>query len=212
MPNAPARALGHRVRHGGSSVARLFPSGRCLPRPRATMTQKLRRWIAARMDGYLLLVAALGLNLPLMAVALVRHLRGVPLMSLAGLYAGLVIVGYYGLMSLLLLTALFALTWFSSRLWTVTGIAFLFLTASYLVINSVVYRAFRFHVDAFWVGYIVTSLRETGVRAPTLAVVGSLLAGLVAFEWGMLEIARRLRSRRSFALALALGVVACFVA
>jgi len=176
------------------------------------MTQKLRRWIAARMDGYLLLVTALGLNLPLMAVALVRHLQGVPLLSLAGVYAGLVIVGYYGLLLLLLLTVLFALTWFSTRLWTAAGIAFLFVAVSYLAINSVVYRAFRFHVDAFWVGYIVTSLRETGVRAPTLAVVAALLVGLVAFEFGMLEIARRLRSRRPFSLAYVLVVVASFVA
>ena len=176
------------------------------------MTRTLRRWITARMDGYLLLVTALGLNLPLLAAALVRHLQGVSPLSLAGLYAGLVVVGYYGLLLLLLLTALYAVTWFSSRLSAAAGVALLFVAASYLVINSVVYRAFRFHVDAFWVGYFLTSLRGTGVRAPTLAVAIGLVLGLAAFEYGMFAIARRMQSRRRFALAFVLVVAGAFAA
>ncbi len=176
------------------------------------MTRILRQWISARLDAYLLLVTALGLNLPLLATALARHLQGVPLLSVAGVYAGLVIVGYYGLVLLILLTTLFAITGYSRRAAVAAGGVLLFAAASYLAVNSVVYRAFRFHVDAFWLGYVFTSLRGMGVRAPTLAIVVTLLAGLAAFEYGILEVARRLRRRRPLALAFVLGVLASFVA
>ena len=66
------------------------------------MIQTRKRWAAARIEAYVVLVTALALNLPLLTLALAYHLEGVPAVSLAGIYAGLVIVGYYGLALLLL--------------------------------------------------------------------------------------------------------------
>jgi membrane-anchored protein YejM (alkaline phosphatase superfamily) len=174
------------------------------------LIQLLRRWLAARGEAYVVLLTALCLNLPLFAAALARHLHGVPLQSAAGAYAVLVFIGYYGLVLLILLTALFALTGFSRRLATLAGGALLASALSYLVVNSFVYRTYRFHLDAFWLHYIVTSFSGMGLPAQVLAMTVAVLVAIVAFEWWVVHLARGLWIRRRLALASTLIILVSF--
>jgi len=137
---------------------------------RSALTRFFRLWLGRRLDAYFLLVTALSLNLPLLSAALARHLEAVPLWSIAGAYAGLVFVGYYGLILLFALTLVFALTAFAPRFAVISGGALLLAAAGYLLLNSVVHRVFRFHVDGFWIHYVLTSFEGIGIPAPTLAV------------------------------------------
>jgi membrane-anchored protein YejM (alkaline phosphatase superfamily) len=176
------------------------------------MTRSVRAWFAARADAYVVLVAALGLNLPALAVALAHHLEGVTLMSPAGAYAALVIVGYYGFVLLVLLTVLFAFVGFSRRLTALTGGTLLFGALSYLVTNSVVYRTFRYHVDAFWLRYVMTSYSGMGVTPQMAAMLVAVLLGIGIFEWWVVRLAGALAARRRLALATVAIILISFVA
>ena len=175
------------------------------------MIPTLRRWIGSRLETYVALLTALALNLPLYAVALAHQLEGVPLLSVAGAYAGFVIVGYYGLALLVLLTLLFVVTGFSRRLSAAAGAGFLLSAACYLVVDSVVHRAYRFHVDAFWLNYVFTSFRGMGVPPSTIVLAIVVLAVLAAIEWGILRLARRIRPPRLWTALMVFGMIACFV-
>jgi membrane-anchored protein YejM (alkaline phosphatase superfamily) len=175
------------------------------------MIQGPKRWFGSRLETYRALLTALGLNLPLYVAALAHQLEGVPLLSLAGAYAAFVIVGYYGLALLVLLTVLFLVTGFSRRLAVAAGATFLFAAAFYLVADSVVHRAFRFHIDAFWLQYVFTSFNGFGMPPATLALIAGVLVVLVAIELWILRLARRVRPPRLATGLLVIGILTCFV-
>jgi uncharacterized protein len=190
-------------------VERDFTAERGLT-PGSATTGQARGWLHARADTFVVLVAALGLNLPLIVAALARHLHGFQLASTAGVYAALVLVGYYGLALLLLLTALFALTWFSQRLARVMVGTLFVIVLSYLIVNGFVYRTYRFHVDAFWLQYLSTSLSGLGLPPQMFGMIIGLLLGAAVLEWWILRVAERLAARRRLAMASVVGILIAF--
>jgi membrane-anchored protein YejM (alkaline phosphatase superfamily) len=175
------------------------------------MIASLRRWLAARADAYVVLLTALGFNLLPAALALSRHLEGVPLRSAAGVYAGLVFIGYYGLVMLVLLTALFIVTWFSRRLTLLLGGTVLFAILAYLVINSFVYRTYGFHVDAFWIHFFFTSYSGIGVSPANAAAIGIVLLASIAFQVWVVRLSARLAFRKRIALITTVAVIGSFL-
>ena len=194
-------------------MRRAVPTRAAEPRSRrrAALMRALQRWLGARGEAFVVLLAALGLNLPLMAVALARHLDRVAPASVPGLYAGLVFLGYYGLVFLVLLSAVFLLTAFSRRAALLAGGTVLFAGLSYLAINSFVYHTYRFHVDAFWIHFFFTSYSGIGVTPQVAATIGVLLLAAAAFEAWILRVAGRLVFRRRLALATVVTVLASFL-
>jgi len=135
------------------------------------------------------------LNLPLLALVLARHLEAGAYSGLSGVYAQLVFLGYYGLLLFVLVTVIFLVTISFRRLAVASTLGLLTLFEGYFLVNSVVYRNFRFHVDAFWIQYIFTSYSGLGVPPALFAAAAIALLGIGALEWGLFRLARRIRHR-----------------
>jgi len=168
------------------------------------MGSSVRAWLSARADSYGRVVAAIGLTTPFLVLALSRYLDGTSVTSLPGLYAGLVFCGYYVLILLLLVTVLFALTAFSVRLAVAACGTLVAAALAYFVLDAIVYRVYRFHVDAFWMEYTFTSFSGIGISGSLVAIGLGILAGVATLEWFLFRLAKRLRNRRGFVA----GVVA----
>ncbi|MCI0452402.1 MAG: sulfatase-like hydrolase/transferase [Candidatus Latescibacteria bacterium] len=154
-------------------------------------------WFAARRDAYYQVIAALALNLPIVLLALTRYLDGVSFASLAGLYAGSVLVGYYLLLFLVLTTLLFGITSFAPRVAVALCGALMGLAVYYLILDGVVYSVFRYHVDAFWLEYLasVTSFRGIGITPQIVSTAVVVLIAVAALEWLLFRLAQRIPKR-----------------
>ena len=126
--------------------------------------RSIQTWWCSRADGYARAVLVLGLNIPFLFLALTRYLGGVDLTSVTGVYALVTAVGYYTLALQVVITVVFLLTGFSPRLSIGVTAVLLGISLSYLVIDGVVYRVYRFHIDAFWFQYLVGSSAASGFR------------------------------------------------
>ena len=175
------------------------------------MATRAWQWLSARADGYVHLITALCLNAPLLSLALTRDLEGVPTLSFAGVYAQLVFVGYYDLLLAALMSLVFLVTAFSRTLANAAGGVLLFFALSYLVIDSFVHRIYRFHVDAFWLGYVVNSYRGMGVPPAVLTTIVLALALIAVLEWALFRAAGRLKRPALAAAFAAIAAVACLV-
>lgn len=138
---------------------------------------------------------ALYLCMPLLVLLFRPYLQGVNLTSLAGLYAGLTILGYYVLFLHILLIAVFLIfaAW-PPAAQVATG-SCLTLSLFWLVIDGVLYRAVRLHVDPLWLSLATTSSRGLGI-SPWMLLLGlavlAVLGFLVRF---LLRVAKRVPHR-----------------
>lgn len=169
-----------------------------------------RGWLADRADDYTLVVTAVGLNAPFVAIALARHLEAGSTSGIAGLYALLVFLGYYALGFLAAASLLFAVTMFSRRLALASAGAFLTCGLFYLILNSVIHGIYRFHVDAFWLQYLFTSYSGLGIPPSLLAFAVGVFLLIAILEWVLFRLARRLRRRSTLAVAFAGTAFAAF--
>jgi hypothetical protein len=171
-----------------------------------------RAWWSARADAYARALLLLGLNIPFMLFALSRYLGGVDADSIAGAYAFLTAVGYYALALQVVITVAFVLTGYSPRLALRTTAVLLGITLSFLVIDGVIYRVYRFHVDAFWLQYLLGSFSGVGISSGTLWLAAAAVAGIAALEWLLLRAVRRVAARHRWALAVSMIALAAFLA
>src|ERR1043165_6695966 len=110
--------------------------------------QSLRTWWSARAGAYARAILALGLNIPFLLFLATRYLRGTDPTSIAGIYTALVVLGYYVLALQIVIGLVFLITGFSTRLALVISSTLLATALGYLAIDGVVYRLYRFHIDA----------------------------------------------------------------
>jgi uncharacterized protein len=171
------------------------------------MGSRVREGFAAGADTYVRMVCALALNVPLLSLALTHHLEGVPLLSLPGLYAQLVFLGYYTLFLFVAVSAVFLVTAWSRRLAMLACGTVLFLALAYLLVNSIVHRVYRFHIDAFWIRYVFGSFSGMGVNASVIATLVAVLAGVALIEWGIISLVGRMRPRRLWSAGFAVLLV-----
>lgn len=168
--------------------------------------RSFRIWWSARAGAYARAVLALGLNVPFLILAASRYLRGTDPTGIAGLYAVLVVAGYYVLAIQIVITLIFLITGFSTRLALALSGTVLAGTLGYFVIDGVVYRLYRFHIDAFWFQYLLGSFSGIGI-SPRMLIVGvSALALVALLEWGIFRVTRRVRARMRWAAVV--GAVA----
>jgi membrane-anchored protein YejM (alkaline phosphatase superfamily) len=163
-------------------------------------TFAVQAWLSKRASEYTRVVAALCLTAPFLVLALTRQLGGVDITSLAGLYAGLVLFGYYVLVLLVLVTLVFALSMFSTRVAVAACGTLIAATLFLLIVDSFVYPVYRFHLNAFWLQYVFTSFSGIGISTQLVALAVLVAAGVAALEWLLFRIARRLPNRRRFVI------------
>lgn len=166
-------------------------------------------WLRRVARPYGQAVVALGLNVPLLVLALSRYLSGVSWASLGGFYAGLVFLGYYALLLLVAVTGLFLVFGAWPRVFLAASGVLVALVLYYFVVDAVVFRIVKNHVDAFWLVYLVTTFEGLGIGVPQILTAVGLLVGVAALEWWLFRLAARVRAPRRWAIAQA---VACVLA
>ena len=164
---------------------------------------RLRNAIATGTGAYGCIMMALWLNVPLLLAALSRYPVGLDWVGLAGVYAVLVFVGYYVLLLLLLVTALFLVAGVWPRLFVGACGILLTLALYYLVANGVVYGMLRMHIDAFWLQYLFTTFAGVGFDGPKVSIALGLLVLIGTLEWWVFRWVAGFRHRLRWGVALA---------
>ena len=175
------------------------------------MRSGVSNWLAARSARYTQAIVALAFNVPLMVAALSRYPQELSWYSVEGGYAAMVFAGYYVLLVFALLTLAFLLTGAWPRLFLVVSAAILALTLYYFAIDGAVYRVARMHIDAFWLGYLVTTFDGIGIGAWRLTGAAALLAAIVTLEAWLLRVARRVTRRALWSTGLPAVCLTCLV-
>jgi uncharacterized protein len=166
-------------------------------------------WFHRLARSYSRVVVVLCLNVPLLFVALSRYLSGVSWASLGGLYAGLVFLGYYTLILLVVITCLFLLTGAWPRLFLAASGVLITIALYYFVVDGAVYRILKNHVDAFWLVYLATTFEGLGIGLPQIMLALALLAGVAVLEWWLFRFSARVQAPRRWVIGL---TVACVLA
>jgi hypothetical protein len=161
--------------------------------------------------AYLAAVLAAGLNVPILAALLASDLMSVDPISIAGLYAGLVVVGYYGLVFLFLVSGLFALLSVWPRVAIAASGLFSAVALYYLAVDGVVYHVFRFHVDAFWLQYLMTSFNGLGLPPSTIALAAIVFLACVGLEIAIFRLAVRASVRTISAVQIVALLLVSFL-
>jgi len=156
-------------------------------------------------------MVALALNVPFMVAELSRYPQDLTWLSPAGGYALLVFVGYYAFLTFALLTLAFLLTGAWPRVFVAASTAILTLALYYFALDGTVYRVAKMHIDAFWLGYLLTTFDGLGIGMAQIADAGLVLAGILALELLLLRLARRIRHRAAWTTGLAVVCMLCFV-
>lgn len=170
----------------------------------------IRAWLEARAESYVHVNVALCLNVPLLYLVLLRQLEGVDLTSLPGVYASLVIIGYYVLVLQLLITGVFMACSFSTRLAVPVCTAVIAVALSYFLADDIVYRVFRFHIDVFWLQYALTSFSGIGIPGRLVGAAAAALVAIVVLEAGLFRLARRVPSPRLVAGGMVVAAVVAY--
>ena len=179
---------------------------------RTTTHARLGDWFAPRAAYYQQVIVALALNVPFIIAALSRYPQDLRWSSVSGAYALLVFVGYYVLGVYLLLTSAFVLTGASRRVFFGASTAILSIVLYYFVVDGVVYRVARMHVDAFWLSYLVTTFDGLGIGTTQIASAVLLLIAIVMLELLLLRMARRIAHGVRWTVGLAaVCVVSCLL-
>jgi len=171
-----------------------------------SLARSLRTWWSARTSAYARAVLALGLNIPLLLVVGSRYLGGTDPTSIAGLYAALVVVGYYVLIIQIVISVIFIVTGFSTRLATVLSGSLLVAVVTYMAVDGIVYRLYRFHIDAFWFQYLLGSFSGIGISPRMLGVALGAVGVVIVIEWWIFRLVHRVR--RPLRWAAVVGVLA----
>ncbi len=169
------------------------------------------RALSRRLEPYFRVVTVLLLNIPLIALPLTLNLRGTELDPLVFLYVAGIVLGYYVLILLAVVTVLSFALLFAPRVSLLLSGLVLTLFNYYLFLDHRVYAVCRFHIDPFWMNYVWHDLAGIGLPPSALAYAGLVLVGLSALELGFFRVARRLRPRRWILLALASVSLIAFV-
>lgn len=167
-------------------------------------------WFQRRARVYGQAVVVLCLNLPVLFVVLSRYVGGVSWAGVGGVYAGLVFLGYYALILLVLVTVLFLVIGAWPRVFLPASGVLITLVLYYFLVDGVVYRVLKNHIDAFWLIYLFTTFEGLGIGPAQIFEGVALLAGVAALQWGLFRLAARVHAPRRWAMILAAACVLAY--
>lgn len=150
-------------------------------------------------DTYILLVTVLALNAPLILASILSILAGQSLSPGAWLYAVMVAVGYYCLPLLVVVSAVFVLTFAFRRVALTLGITIVASFVAFLLLDAVAYRVVKFHIDPFWIEFAIKDHSGLGLPSSTWFAALAIVLGVVAAQVGFVALAKRFRMRRTVA-------------
>ena len=150
------------------------------------------------LEQYRYLLVALALNVPLIFVILLMDLDYVKFGSLTWIYISCVIVGYYVLPILIIVTLQSLFFFISRKAAILLAGAVIQIYIFYLLIDHFVYSITKIHIDLFWLEWIIDDYHSFGLRNSTLFYVVLALVGVLGLEFLIFKIAKRIRKPRFF--------------
>ena len=106
------------------------------------------------------------------------------------------------LILLVILTCLFLISGPWLRFFAAASTALLATALYYFVVDGVVYRALRMHVDAFWLQYLFTTFDGIGISDAQVLGAVALLLLIILLEWWIFRLAARIRARKPWLIGL----------
>ncbi|HDL02828.1 MAG TPA: DUF3413 domain-containing protein [candidate division Zixibacteria bacterium] len=163
-------------------------------------------------DRYRYLVMALLLNVPVIYVILMLDVKQADFTLLSWFYISTVILGYYVLPLLIVSSALFMFLFpFRRLLYLVTG-AVTVIFVFYLLIDHFVYVIAKIHIDLFWLEWIINDLDAFGLQPSTFRNVLLVLLGIIALEFGIFQIAKKIKKPKYMILIFSVLLILAFAA
>ncbi|TMQ62203.1 MAG: DUF3413 domain-containing protein [Candidatus Eisenbacteria bacterium] len=167
-------------------------------------------WLRSRLEAYVLVLTVVALHVPFLALPLLRDVGGATSGALGYTYVLCVILGWYALILTVVVSLVFLLSFTIRRVALVASGVLLALALYYLMIDSVVFDVYKFHVDAFWFNYLLTDFEGLGVPPSVIATALVALLGAGLLEVGLFYLARRLQRRGRIAAGFAATVIVAF--
>ncbi|MBW2704671.1 MAG: DUF3413 domain-containing protein [Deltaproteobacteria bacterium] len=128
-------------------------------------------------------MAQVALNLPLVGLILMRNLKGADTGILPAIYNTGTIIGCY-LLPVLLGCSLLTVPLMNKRR-LARGICVVLLSGYvfFLLIDSLVFSIYKFHIDFFWLSFLVHDYSGLGIPFEAALAAGFMLAMILLLEW-----------------------------
>ncbi len=155
---------------------------------------------------------AVFLNLPLLLAIFWRNQRGVDMGPLQVFYLAGVTLGYY-LLPVLVVLAVASLTALASRrCGRILPAVLLGLFIFYMILDSIVFGIYKFHIDLFWIDFTLHNAGGMGVSVGMMATALVVLALVLGLEFLLVRVAARLLRRARIVWSLVALTLVLFTA
>ena len=146
-------------------------------------------------DRLSLQAALVALNAPLAVLLLARNLRGLPREPLTVVYTAGAVLGWYLAPALLVgaVIGLLLARWRRTALAVTAALLAVYLF--YLLIDGFVFAVYKFHVDFFWLGFLLHDFSGLGIPPSMVLLAAGALAALAGLEVLLARWTLRLRRR-----------------
>ncbi len=123
-------------------------------------------------------------------------MKNVDFSILMWVYISCVFIGYYSLPLIFVVTFIFLLFFPFRRVAVFCSGAIIIIFVYYLLLDSFTYNITKIHIDSFWLGYVINDFSGLGLPTSTFYVLLVILLGIIAFEIGVFNVARKLRKHK----------------
>ena len=155
-------------------------------------------------DQYQHLLMVVALNFPVIYVVLMLNLRNVDLSFLTWFYFSNVVLGYYMLFLLITVTLLYILLSPLRKFAVITAYIFITIFVYYLLIDSFAYNIAKFHIDPFWLEWVISDTAAFGLSTNTLLTALASLLILIAIEVGIIVLTYKVKKLKWLELSIPL--------
>ncbi len=171
---------------------------------------QLMKWLSQIKDLYRYIITVLILNIPIIFLILLNNMKRVEFSALSWFYFICVTIGYY-LLPLFILSTIFCVFLFPLRRIVIVILgATIVIFVYYLLIDSLAYQIAKFHIDLFWLEWIINDYKGLGL--PTVTAVSAFLIflGIIAIEYGIFRAARRIKKIKYLITAFIISIIATY--
>ena len=168
------------------------------------------RWLNQAADLYRHLIIVLVLNVPVIYLILLLNIRNVNSTILSWIYFSCVVVGYYVLPLLFVVSIAFLLFFPLKKFAFIPIVAIIIVFVYFLLIDSFAYKIAKIHIDHFWLEWVLNDFESFGLQPSTIRNILFALFGIIAVEISIFTIARRIWKPKFLVATFWLFVVLSF--
>ena len=162
---------------------------------------RIRAFLAALSKEQQSAVTLVALNVPLVALILLRNLKGMDSGLLSLVYHAGLIIGWYMFPPLLVCILSTLVLAAKQRIACTMCITLLSFYLFYLLADSLVFSIYKFHIDFFWLGFLVQYFGGLGIPTIMILAAGIVLAAIVLAERKLCALTRHWRRSLWFLFA-----------